>query len=207
MLYTIGHQESYHRSRSYHSEVFKRGRYEDYPGGYAFLTYRDAQRRINEAYVDQGFAVFGLDTTWDKTVKSSDGWWHHVLDDTLIIFLEDEFMDKQQLKDRNAHVCTHHPPITEQVSDLHEAVRLVAENYMNFLVDTCVPGRELSLALTKAEESMMFANASIARNQSETQDPESEGEVYSHPSCVYRYCADPESCSAIDDCQYPRSEA
>lgn len=61
----------------------------DYPGGYAFLTAEDAQRRIDEAYPEQGFAVFGLLADWETdTEPAKDGWWHNLLRDAALVVLE-----------------------------------------------------------------------------------------------------------------------
>lgn len=58
-----------------------------YEGGYAFQTVEDAQRRIDEAYPESGYAVFGLDTTWENTYPASDGWWCLLIEDAPIIVL------------------------------------------------------------------------------------------------------------------------
>ena len=45
----------------------------------------------------------------------------------------------------------------------HESVRAYARDMMSHLADVCPHGRELSLAFTKLEEAMFWANAAIAR--------------------------------------------
>lgn len=47
----------------------------------------------------------------------------------------------------------------------YEAVRSTAKYFANILYELCPESRELSLAITKLEESVMWANASIARNE------------------------------------------
>lgn len=59
---------------------------------------------------------------------------------------------------------TYHPPKDgqpEKYNDLRNAARELAELINN----KCPDSREKSLALTKLEESIMWANASIARNE------------------------------------------
>lgn len=62
------------------------------------------------------------------------------------------------------HNFTYHPPKGDQpriYEKLRRAGRIMAE-----LIDTyCPDSREKSLAFTKLEESIMWANASIARNE------------------------------------------
>lgn len=58
---------------------------------------------------------------------------------------------------------TYHPPTPEQRL-VYEIIREQAHNYANYLQSKCPESRELSLALTKLEECVMWANASIARN-------------------------------------------
>lgn len=63
-----------------------------------------------------------------------------------------------------AHRFKHHPPTDELTVAAHEAVRDLALNLARFFNETLPPSREKSLAQTKLEESMMWANAAIARN-------------------------------------------
>ena len=59
---------------------------------------------------------------------------------------------------------TYHSPIGDQpqrYTDLRQAVKSVATSMMQ----NCPPSRELSLALTKLEEAVFWANAAIARNE------------------------------------------
>jgi hypothetical protein len=90
MIYTIGHRESYLRGLQ-QGVLYKLGRRKDYPGGYAFKTKEDAQRRIDEVY-DDSYAVFGLDADWEEdTVPSEHGWWHALIVDRPIIVLSEEY--------------------------------------------------------------------------------------------------------------------
>lgn len=62
------------------------------------------------------------------------------------------------------HNFKHHPPKNQEAILAHEAVRNECRHLANTL-DTLVPdSREKSLAMTKLEEVMMWANAGIARN-------------------------------------------
>jgi divalent metal cation (Fe/Co/Zn/Cd) transporter len=48
---------------------------------------------------------------------------------------------------------------------VHEEVRGELENVAHTIIQVCPEGRELSLALTKLEEAMFWANAAIARRE------------------------------------------
>jgi hypothetical protein len=57
----------------------------------------------------------------------------------------------------------HHPPKDEHTIELHKRVREVVKDTAEIL-DVLLPeGREKALAITKLEESLMWANAGIAR--------------------------------------------
>ena len=56
----------------------------------------------------------------------------------------------------------YHAPTDAKVA-FHEAVRAEAKNLAMFILNNCPPGRETSIAITKIEEAMMWANAAIAR--------------------------------------------
>lgn len=59
---------------------------------------------------------------------------------------------------------TYHAPKDNQPQKYLE-IRETAKTYAELLVALCPESRELSLALTKLEESVFWANASIARNE------------------------------------------
>jgi hypothetical protein len=59
---------------------------------------------------------------------------------------------------------TYHAPKPEQVPKYTE-IRCKARDLACLLADSCPPSRETSLALTKLEEVVMWANAAIARNE------------------------------------------
>jgi hypothetical protein len=88
MIYTIGFSPSYNKILSTGQPVFKVGKKDDYAGGYAFLTEKDAQRRIKEAYHSY-YEVFGLKAYWGvDTYPAPDGWWHYLLFDREIVKLD-----------------------------------------------------------------------------------------------------------------------
>lgn len=59
---------------------------------------------------------------------------------------------------------TYHPPKgTQQLR--YETIRNTAHELAQMLIEDCPDSRERSLALTKLEEAVMWANASIARNE------------------------------------------
>ena len=71
----------------------------------------------------------------------------------------------------------YHPPATPEIGDLHGEIRGKCLHFARWMNKNLPPSRELSLAVTKLEEAMMWANAAIARNQpvttGSTTDPKS----------------------------------
>jgi len=59
---------------------------------------------------------------------------------------------------------TYHPPIGDQ-AQRYEDIRAKAKGLAYFIETRCPESRERSLAMTKLEEAIMWANASIARNE------------------------------------------
>lgn len=59
---------------------------------------------------------------------------------------------------------TYHPPAPGQ-SVKYEKIRGLAKEFAYILSEECPQSRELSLAITKLEESVFWANAAIARNE------------------------------------------
>lgn len=57
----------------------------------------------------------------------------------------------------------YHPADTEERRDAHTAVRLAALRLAEDVLELVPAGREQSLAITKVEEAMFWANAGIAR--------------------------------------------
>lgn len=68
-----------------------------------------------------------------------------------------------QIKKRENNFTYHAPKGDQAVryGTIREAAKILAE----LLDDNCPPSRELSLAMTKLEEVVFWANASIARNE------------------------------------------
>ena len=59
---------------------------------------------------------------------------------------------------------TYHPPKPGQ-AERYESIRDTAKEFAEHLDDECPDSREKSLAMTKLEEAVFWANASIARNE------------------------------------------
>ncbi|MFW6002225.1 MAG: DUF7681 family protein [archaeon] len=59
---------------------------------------------------------------------------------------------------------TYHKPTEKKIED-YGTIRSSAENFANRLNQLCPESREKSLAITKLEEVVMWANASIARRE------------------------------------------
>ena len=58
----------------------------------------------------------------------------------------------------------YHPPIDNQ-GLRYAHLRAIAKDFAHILVRACPESRELSMALSHLEETVMWANASIARNE------------------------------------------
>ena len=67
-------------------------------------------------------------------------------------------------RDDLEHRFTYHPP-DDQRKMRHETVRGALLETAERLNDILPPGREKSLAITKCEEAMFWANAAIARQR------------------------------------------
>jgi hypothetical protein len=66
--------------------------------------------------------------------------------------------------DQLAHRFQFHPADSQNTKDAHEKVRDTLLNAADTIVETTgAPCREQSLAITKLEEAMFWANAAIAR--------------------------------------------
>ena len=77
--------------------------------------------------------------------------------------MEDTIMEKKYSKaiDNN---FTYHPPKPGQ-AEIYQSIRDISRGLAMFIEDHCPQSRERSLAMTKLEECVMWANASIARNE------------------------------------------
>lgn len=62
------------------------------------------------------------------------------------------------------NIFTYHPPKGDQ-PERYEKIRSMAKDLAKFIDDKCPESREKALAFTKLEECVMWANASIARNE------------------------------------------
>ena len=70
-------------------------------------------------------------------------------------------MDQTELANR----FKHHPPTNQEVEDAHKGIRYGCLGLAERLDRLCPDGREKALAITKLEEVMFWANASVARTQ------------------------------------------
>lgn len=59
---------------------------------------------------------------------------------------------------------TYHPPKDDQVNR-YQCLRDTGKGFAMLIDSACPDSREKSLALTKLEECVMWANAAIARNE------------------------------------------
>jgi len=65
------------------------------------------------------------------------------------------------------NIFTYHKPIKDQ-AQRYERIRTQAKALAEFLVLSCPESPELTKAIRKIEEGVMWANAAIARNERET---------------------------------------
>lgn len=72
------------------------------------------------------------------------------------------------LNERIENDFTYHAPFGDQ-PDRYVAIRAKAKELALFIVGNTPGSREQSLALTSLEETVMWANAAIARNEKEPQ--------------------------------------
>lgn len=82
--------------------------------------------------------------------------------------LEPKILDLD-IMDRIKNDFTYHPPFGNQISrysHIRNTIKQAAEAVVLF----CPESRERSLAITKLEEAVMWANASIARNEKQSED-------------------------------------
>ena len=77
---------------------------------------------------------------------------------------EYEARTKALHKSRLESSFTYHAP-KEGQSQKYQQLRDAAKELAFLIVDSCPDSRERALAITKLEESVMWANASIARNE------------------------------------------
>lgn len=69
-------------------------------------------------------------------------------------------MDKEDFEIR----FTYHPPQSDEIVDAFVKIRETALYYAEMMNLFCKDCRELSLAITKLEEAVFWANAALARN-------------------------------------------
>lgn len=63
------------------------------------------------------------------------------------------------------HSLTNHPPASEEVIADFESIRFYAKEFGDAILAVCPDSRERSVAITKLEETVMWAIKSIAVNQ------------------------------------------
>ena len=68
------------------------------------------------------------------------------------------------LRERVEHDFTYHPP-TGDKGERHQMIRDSGKTFAHAILACCPDSREASLALTKIEEAVMWANAAIAREE------------------------------------------
>lgn len=85
--------------------------------------------------------------------------------------MDDTFMT-DALNDDLLNRFNYHPPKDDRTRIKHEIIRKTMFNAAVEVAHLCPDGREKSLAFTKLEEAMMWANAAIARNPVPEQEAE-----------------------------------
>lgn len=75
---------------------------------------------------------------------------------------EDDYI--KSLHERVENDFMYHAPNKEQIAYMQD-IRWHAKHLAHMIVNLCPNSREQNLALTNLEQAVMFANASIARNE------------------------------------------
>lgn len=70
-----------------------------------------------------------------------------------------------RLVNQVANAFVHHAPLDDSQTERYGAIRQAMRQLAEQLIQDCPESRELSVALTRLEESMMWAIAAIARNE------------------------------------------
>jgi hypothetical protein len=76
-----------------------------------------------------------------------------------------KYTPKPEVLGRIDNNFTYHAPTTQDQVERYGHIRECAKQFAKLLVADCPESRELSIALTKLEEAVFWANASIARNE------------------------------------------
>lgn len=79
---------------------------------------------------------------------------------------------------------TYHKPFGNQ-PERYQTIRTEAKRLAHTIDDACPNSREKSLALTKLEEAVMWANASIARNEACDQE---QAQTQTVKTCECKNC-------------------
>lgn len=74
------------------------------------------------------------------------------------------YVSDSQTDQQIERAFTYHPPKNDQ-NERYVHLRTHGHMLARRILSCCPPSRERSLALTKLEEALMWANASIARNE------------------------------------------
>ncbi len=77
--------------------------------------------------------------------------------------MEDTIVEKKYSRSIDNNFA-YHPPKPGQ-AEIYQSIRDIARGLAMFIEDHCPESRERSLAMTKLEECVMWANAAIARNE------------------------------------------
>ena len=73
-------------------------------------------------------------------------------------------MNTQDVNAKIENAFTYHQPKNDQ-SQRYTELRDLAKHLAIKMSELCPPSRELSIAMTNLEQAVMWANASIARNE------------------------------------------
>lgn len=77
------------------------------------------------------------------------------------------YLETPQQAEQRVKAFTYHSPFGDQPGR-YSQLRAQANQLACAFNEHCPPSRELSLAMTKLEEAVMWANAAIARNEGES---------------------------------------
>ena len=79
--------------------------------------------------------------------------------------MENSFKMDKPFQDLDAETIEHRFAVSGDLEAPYQFIGDVAKDLAQTIISNCPSSRERSLAITKLEEAIMWANASIARNE------------------------------------------
>lgn len=118
MIYTIGHRENYLKAIAIYGTILKG------IGGYAFQTFEDASRRIEELKKQKEWVVWGLDANWETDTQPDEdgGWWRVLARTSHIIPLDQNESSSTPVPDRNYYLDLYEEDVPDNLPEYPEPI-------------------------------------------------------------------------------------